>query len=124
MPILSTPLRSTISSPKAASRIGVAIAIVDARNDSSIADLDRRATGSSARAGAPEKPSAEAACRSRVECDQNDDHQALNDINQDRRDRVRRCIACEPLSSAPNRIAAGTIASGLSRATSATAIAS
>ncbi len=41
MPILMMPLSSTSSSPNAASRIGVAIAIVEVRNASSIGGLGR-----------------------------------------------------------------------------------
>src|SRR5271167_2262307 len=46
IPILTTPLSSTSSSPKAASRIGVAMVITETRNASSIGHLrDRRHRG-------------------------------------------------------------------------------
>ena len=96
IPMLMMPLSSTSNSPNAASRIGVAIAIVEVRNASSIRSLrgvrcpDRRAR----------KRIAEVAPRAGIEREQDENHHRLDHLHQHGRNalgalhRLRAVIEC------------------------------
>src|SRR5579862_5760432 len=81
MPMLMMPVSSTSSSPNAASRIGVAIAMVEVRNASSI--------GGGLGCGASVAPTreciAEIAPCAGVECEQDQNHHRLDHLHQHRR---------------------------------------
>src|SRR5580704_14563791 len=77
IPTLMMPLSSTSNSPNAASRMGVAIAIVEMRNASSIGTLDRRGRDRGAR-----KRLADICPCARIEREQNKDHHRLNHLHQ------------------------------------------
>src|SRR5580658_11373021 len=80
IPTLMMPLSSTSSSPNAASRMGVAIAIVETRNASSIGALDRRDRNLGAR-----KRLAHIAPCVGIEREQDKDDHRLNHLHQHRR---------------------------------------
>src|SRR5580704_4344827 len=89
IPILTTPLSSTSSSPNAASRMGVAIVMTETRNASSIGHLrDGRHRGLFV-IGRAENLFAEAAPRGSVEREDDQNHQALDDLHQLRRNSLR-----------------------------------
>src|ERR1700722_7157299 len=89
IPILTTPLSSTSNSPRAASRIGVAIVITETRNASSIGHLrDGRHCGGII-AGRAENILAQSAPRGRVEGEDDQNHESLNHLHQLGRDALR-----------------------------------
>src|SRR5580704_1993971 len=89
IPILTTPLSSTSSSPNAASRMGVAIVMTETRNASSIGHLrDGRHRGRFV-IGRAENLFAQSAPRGSVEREDDQNHEALDHLHQLRRDSLR-----------------------------------
>src|SRR5208282_1259074 len=81
MPILMMPLSSTISSPIAASRMGVAMLIVELRNASSIGwRSGRRSHRRRGRGDSAAQPRED----SRIEGEQDHDDQCLDHLNEHR----------------------------------------
>src|ERR1700722_10609338 len=89
IPILTTPLSSTSNSPSAASRIGVAIVITETRNASSIGHLRERRHRGGVIARCAENILAKSTPRGRVEGENDQNHESLDDLHQLRRDPLR-----------------------------------
>src|SRR5208337_2636213 len=89
IPILTTPLSSTSSSPKAASRMGVAIVMTETRNASSIGHLRNRGHCGGVITGRAENILAQSTPRRRVEGEDDQNHEALDHLHQLRRDPLR-----------------------------------
>src|SRR5512135_1946358 len=89
IPILTTPLSSTSSSPSAASKIGTDIVITETRNASSIRHLRRRWHRRRLVVGRAENILAQPRPRRRVEREDDQNHEALDDLHQLRRDSLR-----------------------------------
>src|SRR5216684_587645 len=89
IPILTTPLSSTSSSPSAASRIGVAIVITETRNASNIGHLRNRRHRGRVIANCTENIIAQSGPCRRVEREDDQNHERLDDLHQLRRDPLR-----------------------------------